>query len=218
MNSSINVYLKLKPGNQVGSLIKDFNQLLKQKRVLSRYHIYPFLNSHPIHITLYLTSYKQQQITEIMKQTQLLAKRQKKIPISTRQFIASDNGYVMLSVDGSKQLQQLSNITLNVLARLRDKKALIPAWAARDKKRSETFNHWGSPNVLSYFHPHVSIFDPEHLSQKQRVRLYAKLQRLINQFSKDHQITIDATAYAIGVGLADAQGQIVKELGAFELS
>lgn len=199
-------------------LIKDFNQLLKRKGVLSRYHIAPFLNSHPIHITLYLTSYKQQQISEIMKQTQMLAKQQKKIPLSTRQFIASDNGYVMLSVDNCEKLQQLSNKTLNVLARLRDKKALIPTWAARDKKRSETFNQWGSPSVLSYFHPHISIFDPEHLSQKQRIRLHAKLQQLINQFSTDHQIKIDATAYTIGVGLADEQGQIVKELGVFELS
>lgn len=51
--------------------------------MLNKYHINAFLNTHPLHITLYLTTYEEKQISEIMKQTNALAKHQKKISIST---------------------------------------------------------------------------------------------------------------------------------------
>jgi hypothetical protein len=149
-----------------------------------------------------------------MKQTLTLTKQQRRIPISTLQFIASDNNYVMLSVKRSEQLQQLSNKTFSALASLRDKNAPIPAWAAKDPRRVKLFNQYGSPNVLNYFNPHVSIFDRD----QQNTQLYKQLQQLIAQFSKTHQVKINATADAIGIGIADAQGQIVKELALFELA
>ena len=210
---SINVYLKLKPTNQVSSLITDFNHFLQQKKILSQYHIHPFINTHPLHITLYLTTYEEKYIPEIMKQTQTLAKQQKKIPIATGQFVSSENGYVMLSVGRSEQLQQLSDRTVNILTSLHDKKALIPAWAAQNPQRSNMFYRYGSPGVMNYFNPHFSIFDRE----KQNAQLEEQLKRLITQFSSRHSTQVKAMTYSIGVGIADAQGQIVKELAEFEL-
>jgi len=213
-NLSINVYLKLKPENQVASLITDFNHFLQKKEILGRYHIIPFLNKHPLHVTLYLTTYEERRIPQIMKQVQVLAKWQKKIPISTRQFITNDNGYVMLTVKDNDQLQQLSNKTINLIANLRDKKALIPAWAAKNPQKAEAFEQYGSPNVFANFKPHFSIFDAE----QQDTKLYEQLQKLIIQFSKKYQIHVNATAFAIGIGIADPQGQIVNELALFKLS
>ncbi|BCA96960.1 hypothetical protein TUM19329_33210 [Legionella antarctica] len=76
----------------------------------------------------------------------------------------------------------------------------------------------GSTSVKSFFKPHFSLFDPEHLTSEQHIQLYKRLQLLLVQFSKTHQIKVKATAYAIGVGIADKQGQIVKELDTFELT
>lgn len=215
---SINVYLKFKPDNQVTSLIRDFNWFLQQNGLIQRFHISPFLDKHPLHITLYLANYEERQIPLIMKKVHSLAGRQKPVPIVTGQFQASSNGYVMLSVKDNKQLEQLSNTALNNLSRLRDKTASIPRWAAQDKERIKVFSQWGSPNVFQYFHPHFSIFDPDPLSKKQRTVLYTKLQHLISQFSESHHTNANATAYAIGMGLADSKGQIVTELGSFKLT
>ena len=215
-NLSVNVYLKLKPDNQVASLIKDFNQSLQQQGLLHTYHITPFIHHYPLHITLYLSTYEKKQLTKIMKKTQWLAKQQKQIAILTRQFLVSPNGYVMLSVKPGRPLQELSNQTLNALAELRDLTAPIPAWAAEDKERRELFSQWGSTSVMHFFQPHVSLFDPESLTAEQRRALYKRLQQLIEQFSKTHATEVKAIAHAVGIGIADEHGQIIQELCAFE--
>ncbi len=215
---SINVYLKLKPGNQVVLLIKDFNQFLQKTGLFHTDHIAPFIHQHPLHITLYLATYEQKQLAEIIKRTQWLAKQHQRIPISTHQFLASPNGYVMLSVRRTRRLQELGNQTLLSLAGLRDTTALIPKWAAENMERRALFTKWGSTSVMNFFQPHFSLFEPEYLTSKQQIRLYQRLQQLIDQFSKTHQVKVNAIAYAIGVGIADKQGQIVEELNTFELN
>ena len=216
-NVSINVYLKLQPDNQVDKLIKEFNQFLEQHHLLSMYQIKPYLNKHPLHVTLYMTNYKVQQIPLIIKQAKTLASQYQPITLLTSEFIANNSGYVMLPVAQELGLQELSNQALHALAGLRDKTTQIPAWAAQDKGRQLVFRQYGSPNVLAYFNPHFSVLAAEHLDTKESVHLYEQLQQLIHQFAQSHSTQARANAYSIGVGIADAQGQIVKELKAFDL-
>jgi len=49
---SINVYLKLKPENHIKALIKELNQYLAQQGLFAAYQITPYLQQHPLHITL----------------------------------------------------------------------------------------------------------------------------------------------------------------------
>lgn len=206
------------PNNQVSTLIEHFNQWMQQNKLLSTYHIKPFILTHPLHITLYLATYEKEQIRAIIKQTERWSKGQTKIKIVTAEFNASASGYVMLKVKQSSELQQLSNQALSHLAALRDKETPTPKWAEKDKKRQALFKQWGSPSVLDYYQPHFSIFDPEHLTPMQRIALYQRLQKFIKQFSNKNQINVKATADAIGVGIADSQGQIVEELASFTLN
>lgn len=215
---SINVYLKLKPHNQVTCLISEFNHFLQDKGLFTSYGIKPFIQDYPLHITLYLTTYNVAQIPAIMKQTQHLAKHHKSFSIITGSFYASPSGYVMLDVGLSQSLHQLSYNTLMTLAGLRNHDAKIPQWAAQDPKRQQIFMQWGSPGVMNYYQPHFSIFDPEHLKKKPRGELYKKLQPLVSQFNKKNRVKVNAAAYAIGVGLANRQGQITKELAMFTLN
>ncbi len=203
---SINVYLKLKPKNPIETLIQDFNQFLETNQVI----ITPYLQSHPLHLTLYLADYQQKQIPRIIKKMAEIAKKNQPLLLTTDEFIANESGYVMLSVKNERRLQQLSNMVLFSLAELRDKNAVIPAWAAQNKARQTLFKRYGSPNVLNYFKPHFSIFTAEGLS--------VKLQLLIAQFIKQHEKPVQASAYAIGIGVANEQGQIVRELGTISLT
>ncbi|EHL29321.1 hypothetical protein LDG_8756 [Legionella drancourtii LLAP12] len=215
-NQSINVYLKLKPDNQVSELIKEFNQFLEQQKIFTEYQITPYIDKHPLHVTLYMANYQETQIPQIIKHTEALAKQQKQVSLLTSRFIPS-GGYVMLSVTNDPQIQGLSNKALNALSSLRNKKALIPAWAAQDIDRQLIFTQYGSPNVLNYFNPHFSVFAAEHLHPDDNARLQKQLQLLVSQFAKNHQTQVRTNAYAIGVGIADSQGQIVKELKSFSL-
>lgn len=214
----INVYLKLTPNNRVITLIEHFNQSVAQNKLASAYHIEPYIRTHPLHITLYLATYEEKQINAIIKQTKRWAKEQQKIKLITEEFNANPSGYVMLTVKKNDTLQQLSNHVLLHLAKWRDKDAPIPQWAEKDKKRQVLFKQWGSPSVMDYYQPHFSIFAPDHLNSVQRAALYPQLQRVIKQFSNKNQMRIEAKTAAIGVGIADSQGQIVKELASFALN
>lgn len=211
------MYLKLKPENQIKALIKDFNLYLAQQGIFTTYQIVPYINHHPLHVTLYLTRYNSQQIPVIIRKIKELAKQQKPISLSTSEFIPNRSGYVMLTVAHNKKIQELSKKTLNELAQIRDPNAIIQSWAAHDPGRQTLFHRYGSPSVLNYFNPHFSIFSAEHLNDQQNIFLYQQLQRLIHQFAQTHQTQIREKAYAVGIGVADDQGQIIKEFAVFPM-
>lgn len=200
----------------MSELIKEFNQFLEQQKIFTEYQITPYIENHPLHVTLYLASYQETQIPQIIKQAETLAKQQKQVSLLTSRFVPN-GAYVMLSVTNDSEIQGLSNKALHALSPLRNKKALIPAWAAQDIDRQLIFTQYGSPNVLNYFNPHFSIFAADHLHPDDSARLHKQLQQLVLQFAKNHQTQIRTSAYAIGVGVADSQGQIVKELKSFSL-
>ena len=213
----INVYLKINTENQIALLIKNFNTTLKQQQIFKTYNIRPFLSYRPLHITLYLSHYKEKYRSELISRVKKLAQQEKPLDLSSDTFQTNGTAYVMLKIKTSPELQQLSNTTVNLLMDIHDENAVIPAWAAQDAKRANLFKHYGSPSVLEFFNPHFSIMDPEYLAKEQQNKLVAQLEPLINQFKKTHHMERAAKAYALGVGVADEQGQIIDELASFSL-
>lgn len=215
---TINVYLQLNTDNKIAEIIKEFNQFLADKEILTTYQITPFIEKYPLHVTLYMASYPEKQIANIIKRAETVAKQYKKISLLGSTIISYNNGYVELSVTNSPQTQSLSNKVFTSLYQLRDKKASIPAWAARDIRRKELFNQYGSPSVLDFFQPHFSILSAEHLNKFDVARLCEQLKKLIPEFDANHLIQVRSAVTGIGVGIANEQGQIVKELALFPLS
>ncbi len=213
----INVYLKLSSPNHIAPLINSFNEFLKQDQIINTYKIKPFLEHRPLHVTLYLTHYKKKYTEKLIHRIKNLAQQESALLINSNQFQVSTNAYVMLTVKKSKGLQQLSDKTVHLLMSLHDKSATIPLWAANDTKKRALFKHYGSPGVLTLFNPHFSIMDPEHLNSRQQKNLVPKLQQLVQQFSSLTSTNKTAKAYALAVGIADNQGQIIKELASFPL-
>jgi hypothetical protein len=214
---SINVYLKLKPNNQVAVLIKNFNDFLNHQGILTHYSLNPFIDSQPLHITLYLAEYDTTHVPKIIEQVKLISRQHEQIQITTQELNPNPSGYLMLTVNRSKELLKLSGVMLKNLAFLRDKTASIPSWAANNKEQLALFNRYGSPGVLQFYNPHFSIFDPQKLNPRQRLALYKLLQHSIKVYEQSHKIQVQASAFALGVGIADAQGQITKELASFKL-
>lgn len=213
----INVYLKLNSTNQIAPLINHFNQFLAEHHLIQDYKIKPFLNERPLHITLYLSHYKENKTSELIKRVKNLAQQERTLKIQTALLQTSPSAYVMLTVKESAELQELSNKAVQRLANLHAPNAEIPSWAAQDVKRASLFKQYGSPSVFELFNPHFSIMDPKHLNQKQQKDLVAQLQQLLPQFMQMNKRAKTAKAVALGVGIADNQGQIIKELASFAL-
>lgn len=215
-SKSINVYLKFKPQSAVVSLVEKFNQHLEQGDIYASYGMSPFLKDYSLHLTLFLSQYDAKHTKTILRQMASLAKKTEPVEITTKAFVVNAQGYVMLSVMRSKVLHRLSNQVVFKISYLHDSNAKIPAWAADDPQRNALFNEFGSPGILGLFNPHFSIIEPKKLSANPE--LQKELERLINTFSLHHSTQITGKAYAIGVGLANKQGQIIKELAEFKIT
>ncbi len=214
---SINVYLKLKPDNPIQSVIQNLNLYLSQNENYKQYEIIPYLEKYPLHVTLYLANYHPKQIPEIIRKVKKLVQHQHSFSISTSKFIPERSGYLMLGVTSNHTIKDLSKKVLIELAPLRDLNAVIPAWAAHDPVRKTLFSQYGSPTVLDYFNPHLSIFSAEHLNDQQKSALFLQLFKLISKYNQSHSTQIQQHVSEIGVGIANAQGQIIKELAIFSM-
>lgn len=214
----INVYLKFQHENQANTLIKHFNQNLSKNRALTPYHIMPFIDRYPLHVTLYLARYHEKEIPHIISRVQQIAEKQLALSLVTDQFIVNQSGYVMLTIHNDIALNKLSHSVLNSLVDLRDKHSKIPKWAANDAGRQRLFQQYGSPNVGAYFNPHFSIFEPLSFTPIQQSYLYKTLLYSIKEYSKTQNTQVRLTASAIGIGITNHQGQIIKELKSFVLN
>lgn len=214
----INVYLKLQPENQVLELVTKFTSFLEERQILNTYQVKPFINQHPLHLTLYLAHYSESQLPVIIQHIQLIAKHQKPIPLQTETIQVTPSGYTLLMVKNNKALQSLSEQVVLNLMPLRDRQAKIPSWAKNDSKKVASFLKYGSPNVFRHFSPHFSLFAQENLSQYESKQLNKRLRKLVQKFNSTNKTKVTARAYVIAIGLADLQGQILKEFKTFTLN
>lgn len=213
----INIYLKLNENNQIKTLIQQFNHYLTKQQLLQRYRITPFLEQYPLHVTLYLADFKPRQRAKIITIIRDLARQQRPLALSSKQFVAMSGGYMMLAIDRTASLQALSNQVVSALMALRNRQAVIPAWAAHEPARQALFARFGSPGVLTHYNPHLSIINAPPLTKTQQQRLQDELQHAIVAFSQTHAMPVHAKAYHIAIGLANQEGQITKELAHFPL-
>ncbi|MEY8701979.1 2'-5' RNA ligase family protein, partial [Francisella philomiragia] len=121
-----NVYLI--PDTTADKYVKEFDDSLAKTDVLEKYKTTPFIKNHPVHLTLYLTSFQNKYIKDIESQLADLAKNTKSFYIETAGFSAGKSGFVMLDIKNSQSLQQLSNSVINNLAKYRDKDYPAPSW------------------------------------------------------------------------------------------
>lgn len=166
---------------------------------------------------MYLTNYHYSQLPQILKKVAEIAKRTAPITFRTKTIATSPSMYTMLFVISNKSLQQLADEIVISLMTLRDKQAKIPAWVQDDRNKKTSFLNFGSPNVFKNFSPHFSLFAADHLTKREATNLHAALISLLSEFNKPQTLDVKAQAIAIGIGLANEQGQIVKELHSFPL-
>ncbi len=213
----INVYLKLDNKNTFTALIKKFNHTLTTPTVSNTDVIRPYIEQHPAHITLYLTHYNKKNIPRVLEQVQQLAQHESPLLLTSERIAAYDT-YVMLHIKNNSTLQQLHTSCVHRLKELRAKDTPIPAWAAADMQQQQLHALYGSPGVLTRYNPHISIVQINNFEPEQHKILIQQLKHKVHVFNQQETVHRETLISALAVGIANKEGQIIKELASFPLT
>lgn len=216
----INVYLKF-DDPVLHQSIKQFNTYLKAHGIFSRYQIEPFLDNHPLHITLYLATYPETSLPLIQNEVVKLAKKWRRITVKTTHIFVSAGNYVLLDVDNANvqdgsipQLQLLSDEMTLRLSTLRDFSAKIPDWADAIPEKKKAFTRYGSPNVFFEYNPHVTLMAKNFSDPAQGNMFRHEVAGLIQQHNFQE---LSVVATAIAIGYVDSFGQVTEEIAHYPL-
>jgi len=206
--------IHLIPSSNIKDQIKAFNSNLEKKGLLKKFNTVPFLVNHPVHLTLYLTSFPTSQLSKIDKMIKNIADNVKKFPVKTSYIEASPSNYVMLEVTMNKELQKLSNQVVSKLAIFRNKSYEIPVWAKNNPKRVKIFDKTGSPTAYSEFKGHFSILELNPANEKMEKEYLTDFNKAIKEFSYK---PTETEMIAISYGYVNEYGQITETLGTYPL-
>lgn len=153
-----------------------------------------------VHCTLYMTGYPHDAKDEIIEKVKELAAKTIQVPITTSGLEITAGNWFFLNLTRTRDLQTLSDTVLSILSPLRAKSDFVPEWAKSFPSKLDNIKLYGSPNVLGEFSPHLTF-----LASADRTQL--------ENFSKRHTDSsfaqqIEGKVIAIGIGEADAAGQI----------
>ncbi len=216
---AINVYLKT-DDKILKNNIKSFNRYLQNTNFLEKYKVQPFLNHHPLHITLYLTEYPSTALPELLNKVQKIATKLQPINASATQFNPTASHYLMIDValkhaDANHPLQQASDRCVYHLSGLRDIHAPIPPWARTIPSKYRAFLSYGSPNVYFEFAPHFSILAKKFDNEREGLAFDEELKALVTAYPSPFPVNFSLNTLA--VGLVDDFGQITEEIAAYPL-
>ena len=203
------------PSQQAHNYIKTFDDSLATTGLLEKYKVTPFIKNHPVHATLYLTSFQPKYIPNIENQIQNIADNTKTFDIKTSNLVAGKSGFLMLNLYNSEKLQNLSNTVVTELSKYRNKNYTIPSWVKYYPTKLESFKKYGSPNTFSEFNPHFSILAADLKTAKSMSSFVKDFNKIIkNANLKPTSFKIQA----IGFGEVDNNGQVTKILRTYKLS
>lgn len=161
------------------------------------------------HCTLYMTQYPTGLQQEISNKIAELASNTSEFEIQTTGLEITSGNWFFMNLDRNHNLQNLSDEVVKILSPLRAPSDFVPDWAKSMPTKVECITRYGSPNVYSEFNPHLTL-----LANSDEARLQKFLQKNANNsFGK----TISGKIVAIGLGIADRDGQMKEPIKVFPL-
>ncbi len=214
---SIDVFIKC--SSNVDETITLFNKKLEAEGLIKKYELKPFIENHPVHLTLYLTEYNIDELNKIKGLVKNIADNTKKFPIDVTKISLTAGNWIMLDVEkpgknnNNSKLQFLSDEIVSSLSSLRYKNSVIPSWAINIPLKRKSFEMYGSPNVYNQFDPHFSILAASISPEDQKT------------FSSDTNMIIESLnikpfsteSQVLGIGLTDNNGQVTTILETYPL-
>ncbi len=207
--AQLDIHLNFTP--EINNQIKDFNNFLKEKGILSKFNITPVIDEHPVHLTLYLTGFNLKDLPALKSAVKKVAENQKPFNIETDFIEVSKGGYIMLNVKNSADnpLQILSNTIVKKTSKYRDKNYQMPAWVKYYPDKISVFKKNGSPTVFKQFTPHFNIIAVNIPNQKFDDEFMSTMNKAVAEYKFK---PVSAKVTGIGIGYANSFGQITKEI------
>lgn len=187
-------------------------EFMKAARLLHKEHevsSFP-LDDFEIHCTLYMTFYTPDMVEKILEKIEKYANENQAFNIRTSGLEITSSNWFFLNFHINEPLQKLSNDITKMLSPLRIVSDYVPAWAREYPNKIKMIQNFGSPNVFDEFNPHLTFLargDEDKLTNFMN-------DHKDSSFAKD----IDGKVVAIGVGIADNNGQIKEPLNVFPLN
>ena len=206
--------INLKPSNKIASYIKNFNSFLAKKGIIKKYNIKPFIDNHPIHITMYLTSYNNKNINNIENKIKNIASNTSQFNITTKDITAGKSGFVLLNIENSKSLQNTADEVVSTISQFRNKDYTMPSWVKYYPKKQLSFKKYGDPNTYTQFNPHISLFAVKLKTEKQKTEFIKDMKKAISEF-KQQKLTVKVNEIALDK--VNLNGQIISNIKTIKL-
>lgn len=167
------------------------------------------LQGFQIHCTLYMTQYPAGRQAEILPKVEEFASTTKIFPTTTTGLEITSGNWFFLNLERNSPLQTASDRMVELLAPLRAQSDYVPDWAKEFPAKVEFISKYGSPNVFGEFNPHLTLLAP---SDEAKLRTFLT-KHADSSFAKP----IAGQVVAIGVGIADRNGQVKEPWKIFPL-
>lgn len=163
---------------------------------------------HPIHATLYLTDYPDGALADLQATVETIAAGWSPFPLTARGIEVTPSNWVFVGIEKTNDLQRLSDQVVLAAAPLRDQSVAAPAWMQNFPDKLPAFERYGSPNVFAQFSPHFTLLANADSPDLETFVAWAKAA----------EPAATGTAVGIGIGRADANGQIVEILAEYRFA
>ncbi|MCJ2183275.1 2'-5' RNA ligase family protein [Novosphingobium sp. 1949] len=161
-----------------------------------------------VHATLYLTRYPASAVPALKTAIAALARRQHRFPMAITGTERTASNWLFLTVERSAALQRLADEVTLAAEPLRDHAITAPAWMSHYPEKLPAFERYGSPNVFTQFEPHLTL-----LANETSPALDAYVEQ-----TRAHPPQGTGLVEGIGIGLTDANGQIVRTLAEYRFA
>ncbi len=199
----INVFAVVSP--EIEDAFKDAARFLEQTEGIVSFP----LEGLQVHCTLYMTQYPEGIKEEILKKVSEMANTTKAFPVNSTGLEITSGNWFFMNLDRNRNLQTLSDKIVETLSQIRAKSDFVPAWAKSFPAKLEYIAKYGSPNVYTEFNPHLTFTAP---SDGEKLKRFVE-----NHKDKPFAKTLEGKVVAIGVGIADRNGQIPEPWKIFPL-
>lgn len=160
---------------------------------------------HPAHVTLYLTQYPASAVPALKAAVAKATKACKQFSLATTGLERTASNWLFLKVDRTAALQRLADEITLAAEPLRLHDLFPPSWMKEYPAKLPAFERYGSPNVFMQFDPHLTLLANETSPNlaKYVADVATRPPRAVGQVT------------GIGMGIVDANGQLVKTLAEY---
>lgn len=164
-----------------------------------------YARGHAVHVTLYLTRYPASAEPRLKAAVAALARRARAFPLSVEGLERTPSNWLFVRVKRSDELQRLADTVTLGAEPWRDRAAAPPAWMAAYPAKLPAFERYGSPNVFMQFDPHLTLLANETSS---------RLDAFMAAGGRDAP-AVTGRVEGLGIGIVDANGQVVRTLAEY---